>query len=197
MSKKMLPLFIGLISLTLTGCGFLFGKEGYFRDRGDDYLKVETIPPIQIPPSIGNTTLEQLFVIPKIDDDKTVLPSEFTVPRPDQVAVNADEDNVRIQKLGERQWIVIDSPPEQVWPRVLQYLANSDVDVSEQSPTKGLIETDWLAYENDEVTKNKYRIMIEQGLQHGSTEIHILHLMVPRSVKGNGALNWPETSVNA
>ena len=39
---------IGVLALVLSGCGSLFGPDGYFRDRGDDYLKAETTTPIQL-----------------------------------------------------------------------------------------------------------------------------------------------------
>ncbi len=191
--KILLPV---VIVIGLSGCSYLFGNDGYFRDRGSDYLEAETIPPIQIPKELDKSSLEQLFVIPPIEAGEAVLTSEFKVPRPDRVAINRHEDNIRIQKLGNRRWVVIDSPPEKVWPRVLQFLADSNIGISMKNPIKGMIETTWLPYQDDEVTKNKYRIFIEHSLQHGTSEIHVRHVMVPRSVSGGGHLTWPNVSVN-
>ena len=185
-----------MICQQIAGCSFFFGDEGYFRDRGGDYLKAKTTPPITIPLDMSQTSLEPLFDIPKIEEDSVLL-AIVDVPRPNKVSINAGDENVRIQTLGSRQWIVIDSPPEQVWPRVLEFLAENDVDVTIKKPTEGLIETDWLAFEDDTVTKNKYRIRIEQSLRRGSAEIHVIHNMVPLSVEVGGQLTWPQTSVNA
>lgn len=35
--------------LPVTGCGWLTGDDGLFRDRGDDYRKAAVEPPIAIP----------------------------------------------------------------------------------------------------------------------------------------------------
>ena len=34
-------LLLPAVAVTLSGCGWLFGNEGYFRDRGDDYREYQ------------------------------------------------------------------------------------------------------------------------------------------------------------
>src|SRR6478735_5158906 len=92
----------------LSGCGFLFGPEGVFHDRGDDYLKAEVTTPIKLPEGNEGERIGQLFVIPKAADPNARLPDEFTVPKPaSSDRVSEQRNEVKIQKLGERRWIDI------------------------------------------------------------------------------------------
>jgi outer membrane protein assembly factor BamC len=47
--RPMPRLLLSVVIVTLGGCGWLVGDEGYFRDRGDDYRTAKSIPPMQVP----------------------------------------------------------------------------------------------------------------------------------------------------
>ncbi len=58
----------GLTALALvigntSGCGWLWGPEGYFRDRGDDYLGARETPPMQLPEGVHSKPLDPLLPI--------------------------------------------------------------------------------------------------------------------------------------
>ena len=40
---------LALIISGTSGCGWLWGEDGYFRDRGSDYLQAQQVPPMQVP----------------------------------------------------------------------------------------------------------------------------------------------------
>ena len=42
--RPMPRLLLSVVIVTLGGCGWLVGDEGYFRDRGDDYRTAKSIP---------------------------------------------------------------------------------------------------------------------------------------------------------
>lgn len=59
----------GLTALALvigntSGCGWLWGPEGYFRDRGTDYLGARETPPMQLPEGVHSKPLDPLLPIP-------------------------------------------------------------------------------------------------------------------------------------
>lgn len=186
----------------LSGCGFLFGEDGYFRDRGDDYLKAEVTTPIKLPEGNEGERIGQLFVIPKIPDANAPMPAEFEVPRPassDRVTEQPDE--IKIQKLGDRRWVDINNPPGEVWPGVRSFLTERGMGVAEQDPTAGTIDTVWLSLK-DETTgantqgKDRYQIQLEPGLRANTTEIHVLQMSASDAEAADRRTEWPTQSVH-
>lgn len=180
----------------ITGCSSLFGPEGYFRDRGDDYLNADVIDPMALPPGVTEQRVQQLYMIPTIQNSEVDFSGEFEVPRPQSLSDNAFADKVKIQKLADRRWILVSAPPAQVWPQVRGFLSRNSLEVVYTDATSGVIETGWLRFKGDDDTKDKYRLQIEQGVQPDSTEIHVLHMSVDKDIPGSGQVNWPTQSVN-
>lgn len=183
-----------LLSL-LSSCTVLFGRDGFFRDRGDDYLKAEEIPPMQVPDGLDSGALTELFVVPPVASDYVDLDREFEVPRP-QALTKGDKAQVKIQKLDARRWLVVNSAPGIVWPRVKAFLASSQVEIYGEDPLKGEIETVWLKLENEPDSKDRYLLKIQPGLHNNSSEIFITQITVDARVPGAGKVNWPAHSMN-
>ncbi|MEX1033600.1 MAG: outer membrane protein assembly factor BamC [Cellvibrionaceae bacterium] len=186
-----------LCIVNLTGCGFLFGKEGYFRDRGDDYLKADSIPPMRVPDGTNQELLGQLYVVPTVNKADYEYPTEFEVPRPEALSSNIYSENVKIQRLGEQSWIFINASPSEVWPRVRNFLNTTGLQVAHTNPPRGLIETTWLNFKDDTQYRDKYRLRIEQGIQPDSAEIHVTHFNMPRDAEMPAEINWPARSSDA
>lgn len=186
----------GLSAFLLSGCGFLFGDEGYFRDRSNDYLKARTLPPMQVPPEVDERVLGELYVIPEVAtndfDEQT-----FGVPRPEALSSNVFSDNVKIQRLGQERWIFVSASPSEVWPRVRNFLNANRLQVERTNAPQGLIETSWLNFRDSPDTRDKYLVRIEQGVQPESTEIHVTHLSMPRDATLPSQVEWPRTSSSA
>jgi outer membrane protein assembly factor BamC len=180
----------------VSGCSSLFGPEGFFRDRGDDYLNADVIEPMVLPPGVTEESIQQLYMIPTIQNNEVETSGAFEVPRPQSLSDNAFTDKVKIQKLGDRRWILVNAPPAQVWPQVRNFLSRNSLEVVFTDATTGVIETGWLRFQDDEANKDKYRLQIEQGVQPDSTEIHVRHVSVSRDVPGSGQVNWPATSAS-
>lgn len=190
----------GAIALTAglnTGCSNLFGQEGYFRDRGHDYLRADVIEPMAVPEGVESRQVEQLYVIPSEENIDLATTDEFEVPRPQPLSGSAFADKVKIQKLGQKRWILVSTEPSDVWPKVRNFLARNRLEVVFTDATNGIIETGWLQFKDDQERKDKYRIQIEQGVQPDNTEIHVLHMNVDRDIPGRGQVNWPSQSISA
>ena len=70
---------LALIISSTSGCGWLWGEDGYFRDRGS-YLQAHPTAPMQLPPDASNVKrLDPLLPIPRNVADDNVTASE--VPR--------------------------------------------------------------------------------------------------------------------
>ena len=194
-SRIFLLAIIVLMALTLPGCSWLFGRHGFFRDRGDDYMKSTEMPPMQVPANLSASAITELLVIPPISNEYLDADKEFEAPRPHLVTGNTAIE-VKIQKLDARRWIVINNPPNVVWARVKHFLDEKQFALAEVDAVMGLMETDWLKLDNEPDTKDRYRLKLEQGIHPNTTEIHVTQITVAASVPGTGSVNWPANSMN-
>lgn len=181
------PVLVALCLASLSGCGFMFGDEGVFRDRSEDYKKSPALPPIEVPQGSETREMREIYVIPAIDE-KLVPAGEFEVPRPAPLVAGEGADVVRIQKLGDQSWALIGVPPGQVWPQVRSFLAASNIPVARVDARAGLMETGWLQLE-DRPLQSRFRFRMEQGVQRGTSELHILQMNQSAQER-----DWPPVS---
>ena len=178
--------------LLVAGCGWFSDDKGIFVDKSDDYLDVSENDPLVIPPGLLPGRVEDPFPIPEITDRLRPEYYPGQPPRPDAIYANDNRDEVRIQRLGERRWLVIPEPPTTVWPKVKQFLADNGVPLAWESPGEGRLDTDWLRVADssyrDVIRRtigegkqamdlagggDRLRIRVEPGLRERTTEVHV------------------------
>ncbi|MEX0963348.1 MAG: outer membrane protein assembly factor BamC [Pseudohongiellaceae bacterium] len=187
--------YLLLLSLVtwLSGCNYLAGENGPFRDRGEDYREAPVLPTMTIPENLDSYTLDQLYVIP---EQFTASTAPFdAIPLPKPIEGNRRE-GVIIQNLSDRSWIVLDATPGQVWPLVRDYWTQLQVVLEYENPGAGVMETSWLEVDSNLETRHKYRVSIEPGLHSGYSEIYVIHQESSRSEPIPPITTWPETSVS-
>ncbi|MFA0811243.1 outer membrane protein assembly factor BamC [Microbulbifer epialgicus] len=192
MNKLTVGAALCISSLTLAGCG-VFGNEGYFRDRSNDYQQADSLAPLQIPEGINAKHQEELYEIPQIAGNE-LDQGNFEVPRPQALSVNAGLERVKIQKLGNSRWVLVSQPPEEVWPQLHYFLRSSGLRVEMSDASVGIMETAWMTFNESPETKDKYRLQIETGVQPDTTEVHVRHLSVAVDAPVGGSVNWPQSS---
>lgn len=178
-----------VLVLSASGCSYLFGEEGMFPDTSEDYKQARERAPIQLPEGKDDSALQEIYPIPPVRDS-LVLDGEFEVPRPTPLVAGAGEDVVRIQSLGEESWALIAIAPGQLWPQVRSFLAAAGIPVARVDAQAGLIDSDWLELEGQAMA-SRFRFRIEQGVQRGSSELHVLQM----NRAGDG-VTWPSLSDN-
>lgn len=177
----------GTVLMALTGCGFMFGDDGVFRDRSQDYKQAPEVPVLSVPEGKDSEALQELYAIPPVDES-LVLSGEFEVPRPAPLVAGADEDMVRIQKLGDESWALVGAAPGQVWPQVRSFLSAAGIQVARIDARQGIIETDWLELEGKPMA-SRFRFRIDQGVQRNTSELHVLQMN-----QAGDVTNWPLVS---
>ncbi len=187
------------IAFSLSGCGIFFGENGVFRNRENDYLKADNLPPLVLPAGASKEALGELYPIPPIsaaDFGYDPTAADYEVPRPLPMATMS-QDNVKIQRVGENSWILVNAAPGELWPRVRNFLNENNLSVARSDLRQGIIETGWLQFKTDLNSQNKYRLQIDQGIQPETSEIHITHLSVAGVTKPVAEPEWPSRSVNS
>lgn len=195
--------FIATCCLGLGACSFMssvpgvnriVGDEGYFRDRQGDYLAAESIPRLNIPDSMDAYIIDDLLVIPDVVNNQGQQ-AILDVPRPRPLQGNPDRAVV-IQRLGDRSWVVVDAAASQVWPRVRQYWLEQGVELVQENPATGRMDTTWFQNGDNVDTQDKIRVFVRPGFQDDSSEISLIHLSVPRDRQVFEQVNWPQSSMD-
>jgi len=180
-----------LLALAVSGCGWNDDK-GIFVNREDDYIDVQERRPLIIPSDLEEDRVQDPLPLPPVN---TVMNTEYypvEPPRPDAIFANDNRDEVRIQRLGERRWLVTPEPATTVWPKVRQFLAENGIRIAWVNPTYGRIDSDWMQIgsgpyrdvvrvvisdmkDDLDISGGRDRILIrvEQGIRERNSEIHI------------------------
>lgn len=174
------------------GMDRIIGEEGVFRDRQGDYLEAQTIARTEIPPGMDGFIIDDLLVIPDLEQAPT---EDFlTAPRPRPLEGRSDREVV-IQRMENRSWIIVDVSPSEVWPRIRDYWRQENIEIATENPTAGVMETGWFVLEGNALTKEKIRVTVETGFQDNSAEIRLLQQSSPQSTPDLGlATSWPAQS---
>lgn len=173
-----------LASLVLWGCSSGPSK----------YLKSSSIPPLKVEDEQQKERLSQIYVVPPLENDQYQFEETFTAPRPLPLSSALLADKVKIQKLGNQRWVFITQSPSEVWPQVRAFLGENGLAVGRVDPAAGILETQWLQFKEDTSQSDRYRIIIEQGVQPDSSEIKVLHMSLPKQEVLAGAEGWPDFS---
>jgi outer membrane protein assembly factor BamC len=182
-------LIAGFMVTAVSGCGYLFGDKGVFRDTSEDYKKALELPEITVPEGLDGDALHEIYPIPEVREN-VVSAGEFEVPRPAPMVAGAADDVVRIQKLGDDSWALINEAPGQVWPQVRGFLSAAGVPVARVDASAGIMETSWLELQ-DAPMASRFRFRIEQGVQRGTSELHVLQMDQAGDIQ-----DWPASSDN-
>jgi len=199
-----------LLPVALAACGWANDDRGLIVNRSDDYLDARAAPPLVIPPDLDSGAVQDLLVVPEMGPSPRAQRYPDAAPRPEAIYARDEAQGVKIQKLGERRWLVVPQPPAVVWPKVKQFFADNGVAVVSEAPERGRLETEWMSLEggnyqdvvrltlrdakhdaNVSTGRDRLLVRVEEGVRERSAEVHIRFendsLAMPEEA-------WPEAS---
>jgi outer membrane protein assembly factor BamC len=203
---------LALIISGTSGCGWLWGDDGYFRDRGNDYLDARETAPMQLPAGVKSKRLDPLLPIP---GNISALPvasadSEFEVPRPPVMKNLTAGTDFSLQKSGESRWIVAQRPPAEVWPVARQFFEDNGFKIVDERPQTGEFSTAWQPIEqistslarrlssrvalSEAGSETRLRVRVEPGVQRNTSEVFVLS--VERAPGSTTDVPWPSSTGN-
>ncbi|CAM4294410.1 outer membrane protein assembly factor BamC [Bordetella muralis] len=178
----------------LAGCSdvneFLGGEESI------DYKSTKRGEPLSIPPDLTQASNDPRYRAPA--SGSTTF-SQYQEQGQQVASTTAQTSNVlpersdmRVERDGDLRWLVVDLPPEQVFPKVVDFWTDTGFTIANNNPKAGLIDTNWA--ENrakipeswlrqalgsvldsvwDSGEREKFRTRVERV--NGRTEIYISH----------------------
>ena len=199
-------LTVGVAAASLGGCGYFFGDDGYFRDRGSDYQLAVVKPRMEVPPGVDSKPIGDLLPVP---GQVVTGTGEYETPRPQSMQTNGNASEFSVQQDGSKRWLQAQRSPAEVWSLLQQFLSDYRVPVAEAKPELGEVQTAWQAFEGTsnplmrrlaagfsegrgiDDLEQRLRIRVEPGVRSGTSEIHVLQMT--RREAGNEA-QWPKRS---
>ena len=181
----------------LTGCGLLplmpF-NNGSDKPTSTAYIDLRPQAPLEVPEDLRQSEPSQVSAIPEIIEQRNASYYPDRPPLPDAKYASDNRDEVRVQRLGNRSWLVIPESPTTAWPKMKQFFADNGVLLVDDRPEVGRLNTAWLK-DNEtpardlvrsllasarseaglESGEDRFLIRVEQGLQPQSTEVHLRH----------------------
>lgn len=200
---------LALIISGTSGCGWVWGEDGYFRDRGNDYLDAREIAPMQLPAGVKAKRLDPLLTIPGNINASPVVAAdaEFAVPRPPVLKDLSAASDFSLQKSGESRWIVAQRPPAEVWPVARQFFEDNGFKIVDERPQSGEFSTAWQPIEQissslarrlssrvalaEAGSETRLRVRVEPGVQRNTSEVFVLS--VERAPGSTVNLPWATT----
>ncbi|MDB5959809.1 MAG: hypothetical protein JWP59_1103 [Massilia sp.] len=191
-------LLLSALLVSLTGCTFV---GSVFESDKLDYRASKKAPPLDIPPDLTQLQKDNRYAIPDGRGVATASTYQKAATQSGAVAAAVPGDQVgltstaavKVERNGNQRWLVVKQTPEQLWPQLKQFWADSGFTIEEESATTGTMETNWAenrskipqdvlrrtlgrvfdsAYSTGE--RDKYRTRLERA-PDGSTEIYISH----------------------
>lgn len=164
------------------GCSYLTGDEGIFRDRKKDYQKAEATERMVVPEGLDSSSIVDLYPVPPMSPyaEQELIDKP---PFPTGMMVDVDE-KVRLQRLGDKEWLLVQMTPSQLWPRLREYMLLNQLQLLVENGRQGtLIVTG---------SDGFYHFRVEQGFQHNQAELAVRHANNPSIISA-----WPAQSLNA
>ena len=196
-----------LVVLALAGCktagDLLDGKKV-------DYKSAGQLPPLEIPPDLTTPTRDNRYIVEPGTSTATL--SGYQADRAQQAKMGAVNSGVlpavakmHVERAGSQRWLVVDEPPEKLWPLVRDFWQENGFLIALSLPEAGVMETDWaenrakipqdfvrefLGKILDQIystaERDKFRTRLERH-EGGGTEIFISHRGMIEQVRDLGS----------
>jgi outer membrane protein assembly factor BamC len=176
----------------MTGC-----ESIPFLDTTPDYKSAGRSRPLEVPPDLTSISASDTYTVPGSttyssysQQGETPAEKEKILPTP---------DNVKLERAGSQRWLVVQAPPEKVWPVIREFWSELGFAVRVENTDTGVMETEWvdpssltkddkgnyldkfqgwLDKLNTLQNRQKFRTRIDRGSSEGETEIFMSHRSV-------------------
>lgn len=205
------PMVLFAVALmALAGCSKNF--DTLLPDRRPDYRQSTVTQPLEIPPDLTASTIDDTLVVPEINPSGSASLSAYSKERGGSqaqvqkaTAVLPPQPGITVQQAGNQRWLAVSAPADQVWPKVREFWISTGFALKRDDPTIGIMETDWVENRADipqdgvrsllkkyldvlysAPTRDKFRTRLERSADGRNTEVYLSHYGV-EEVESSGA----------
>jgi len=167
-----------------------------------DYKKSKTTDSLEVPPDLTTSSINEA---PELLNAAGTSYSEISKGEPaaGMSTVLPEKNDIRVERDGNQQWLVIQAEPEQVWPKVREFWMQQGFLIKMEDPRLGILETGWTENRADipagmirnalgkvmdfvysAATRDQYRVRLEHGATPGTTELYLTQRGMEEVVTG-------------
>lgn len=177
--KSAFRIFIFTSMGILGGCSWLIGEDLLFDDSEYDYTKAKMAREMQVPASIGEANVQDLFMVPEPDEDNkgVVYGEDKEIFAPMQVLTLGNK--VRANRKSGDSSAFVTEQEIRLWDIIQRYLEEENISIEGKDLDTGTIITGWQTFEDDsfwwspEITGWRYRYQIKLESSRRPTEKRI------------------------
>ncbi|MBL4794452.1 MAG: outer membrane protein assembly factor BamC, partial [Pseudomonadales bacterium] len=138
-----------LVPISLSGCGYLFGDDGHFRDRSMDYQTAKVTASMKLPDDLHTNKIQELYPIPNVVESAALdryEPKEAKdVPRPISVLSFFKDGSIEVRRVGDEDWIWVRQSKEHLLDVVAAFWRENHIAIDNKDDESGFIETVWVS----------------------------------------------------
>ncbi len=182
-----------LATLSLSACDSI-----PFIDNTSEYKGASRGKPLEVPPDLTSATTSDTYTVPG-GTTYSAYSQGQNGPQPEEEKLLSSPEGVKLERAGSQRWLVVQAPPEKVWPVVREFWTDLGFAVRVENPQTGVMETEWV--DPADLTKDekgnyldkfqgwldklnalknrqKFRTRIDRGIEDATTEIYLSHRSV-------------------
>lgn len=174
-----------------------------YMERKTDYRSggpAKTLPPLEVPPDLTSPQRDSRYAVPEQTAKSTATFSDYQAGRREQAQPGSAApilprfETMSIERAGTERWLVVQAPPETLWPLVKEFWKENGFELELERPQSGVLETQWAEnrakipldpvrriigraldrlYTTGEL--DKFRTRLERSPDGSGTEIYISH----------------------
>ncbi len=197
-----------VVFTALAGCSKNF--DTLVPDRRPDYRQSAVAQPLEIPPDLTSSTIDDTLMVPEINPAGSAKLSAYAQERAGAQpqakkaeTVLPPQPGVTVLQDGNQRWLAVTAPADQVWPKTRDFWISIGFNLKRDDPTIGIMETDWVENRADipedglrnilkkyvdilysAPTRDKFRTRLERSADGNSTDIYVTHYGVEEVAVG-------------
>ena len=148
--------------------GLLSGCAG----KPEQHLEGSIEAPLELPEGMQSRQLKEVFAIPEGVD--VFLPNDLSAPRPASLGLRSEQGAVRLQRIEDDSWLLVELVPSRVWPLLLNFLTENSILVQNSNATQGMVTTEWNRRPGSPA-RERFRFSLERGLRENTTQLMVSH----------------------
>jgi len=178
-------------------------------DRRPDYRGSSSTDPLEIPPDLTSSTIDDTLIVPELNPNESANLSDYERERQGVAptgteTVLLEPTGMRIERDGSQRWLQVKAPAAKLWPRIKEFWISNGFPLSRDDPRIGIMETDWLENRADipdgpvravfkqfldfvysAPTRDKFRVRLER-IDADNTELYLTHYGVEETLVATG-----------
>jgi outer membrane protein assembly factor BamC len=204
----------------LSGCGGMERTIDRVLPRdGTAYKTSGSLPPLEVPPGLTSSSIRDAY---PVAGGGSATFSEYTAATDggtertsvaSVAGVLPQLADVRVERSGDKRWLVVNAAPGQIWPRLRDFWLENGFLISFEDPSIGIMETAWAEKREDLpigavrrllsrintaayafATRDRFRVRLERGTTPGTTELYISHRGAEEKSQGDSFVWVPRPS---